>query len=304
MPAPRRKRARARRPASPRPDRHLLYQRAVQNADAELDLLERVARRAGQPVRALREDFSGTALLAASWVRRGPGRTAVAVDRDPGALDWARRHRLPALGPAASRLRLAQADVRRGPRGPFDAILALNFSWQAFTTRAGLRGYLAAARRSLRPGGVLLLDAFGGWEAQRPLREARAIGGGVTYEWEQESFDAITHRLRCAIHFRLPGGRWLRRAFTYDWRLWTLPELTELMAEAGLDEVQVLWDPTPQGADPVYRPSRGAANQPGFIAYVTGRRPRRGSRGARPAGERLDAGGRPDAGLAPRPPFR
>jgi len=264
-----------RRPASPPADRHLLYERAVQNADAELDLLERVARRDGRPVRALREDFSGTALLAASWVRRGPGRTAAAVDLDPGALDWARRHRLPGLGPAAWRLRLVQADVRRGPRGPFDAILALNFSWQVFTTRAELRGYLAAARGSLRPGGVLMLDAFGGWEAQRPRRERRAIGGGVTYEWQQESFDAITHRLRCAIHFRLPGGRRLRRAFTYDWRLWTLPELTELLAEAGFEGVEVLWDPTPQGAEPVYRPSRGAANQPGFIAYVTGRRPRR-----------------------------
>lgn len=283
MPPPRRRRAP--RPAPPAPrrltrradrapvDRHLLYERAVQCVDSELDLLEWVLRRAGRPARALREDFCGTALLAATWVGRGPRRTAAAVDLDAGVLAWARRHRLAPLGTAARRLALVQADVREGPPGPFDAVVALNFSWQVFTTRETLRGYLAAARRALAPGGVLVLDAFGGWEAPRPLRERRRIGGGVTYEWEQLSFDAITHRLRCAIHFRLPGGRRLRRAFTYDWRLWSLPELTELMAEAGFEAVEVLWDPTPEGAEPVYRPHGAAESQPGFIAYVTGRRP-------------------------------
>lgn len=256
-------------------DRHVLYERAVQHAESELELVESLLRRAGRPLRALREDFSGTALLAAGWVERGPARTATAVDLDPEVLAWARTHRLPKLGARASRLKLVQADVREGPRGPFDAIIALNFSWQVFTTREALRGYLAAARRALAPGGVLVLDAFGGWEAQRPLTERRRIAGGVTYQWEQRSFDAITHRLQCAIHFRLPDGRRLRDAFTYDWRLWSLPEVTELMAEAGLEAVEVLWDPTPQGADAVYSPHRTAANQPGFLAYVTGRRPRR-----------------------------
>jgi len=284
MSATRRRRPRPRAPTSTRPkrrappgqaDRHLLYERAVQNADSELDLLEWVLRRAGRPARALREDFCGTALLASDWIGRGPRRTATAVDLDPEVLGWARLHRLPSLGAAAGRLALVEADVREGPSGPFDAVVALNFSWQVFTTRAALRGYLASALRSLAPGGVLVLDAFGGWEALRPLRERRRIGGGVTYEWEQVSFDAITHRLRCAIHFRLPGGRRLRRAFTYDWRLWSLPELTELLAEAGFEAVEVLWDPTPDGAEPLYRPHREAASQPGFIAYVTGRRPRR-----------------------------
>ncbi|MBK9517925.1 MAG: class I SAM-dependent methyltransferase [Anaeromyxobacter sp.] len=263
------------RAAAPGVDRHVLYARAVQHADSELELLEWVARRAGRPAQSLREDFCGTALLASSWIGRGPRRTATAVDLDPEVLAWARTHRLPALGPRAGRLRLVQADVRRGPRGPFDAVLALNFSYQVFTTREALRGYLASARRALAPGGVMVLDAFGGWLAQKPLTERRRIAGGVTYVWQQEAFDPITHRLRCAIHFQLPGGQRLRRAFTYDWRLWTLPELTELMAEAGFEGVEVLWDPTPQESDPAWEPRRAADNQPGFLAYVTGRRPRR-----------------------------
>ncbi len=262
----------------PATDRHLLYERAVQSPDAELGLLNRLLRRAGQPARWLREDFSGTALLSASWVRSGPGRIAVAVDLDPAVHRWAAEHRLPGLGRAADRLRLCQADVRRAPPGPFDAILALNFSYQVFQRRAELRAYLAAARRSLVPGGLFMLDLFGGWLSQQPVTERRRLGGGVTYVWEHQACDPITHRIRCAIHFELPGGRRLARAFTYDWRLWSLPELRDLLAEAGFDRIEVQWDVEPPGVEPRYRPRRHAANQGAWLAYLVGRRPGRTAR--------------------------
>jgi SAM-dependent methyltransferase len=260
-----------RRPAAP--DRHLLYERAVQCPEAELGLLTRLLRRAGQPALRLREDFSGTALLSASWVAGGARRTAVAVDLDPAVHRWAETHRLPGLGAAAGRLRLVQADVRHAPRGPFDAILALNFSYQVFHRRADLLAYFRAARGSLAPGGLFMLDLFGGWLAQQEVVERRRIGGGVTYAWEHESCDPITHRVRCAIHFELPGGRRLRRAFTYDWRLWTLPELSDLLEEAGFDRLEVQWDVEPPGVEPRYLPRRHAVNQGGWLAYLVGRRP-------------------------------
>ena len=263
----------SRRPAAP--DRHLLYERAVQSPHAELGLLTRLLRRAGQPALRLREDFCGTALLSASWVAAGPRRTAVGVDLDPGVHRWAAAHRLPALGAAAGRLSLVRADVRHGPRGPFDAILALNFSYQVFHRRADLLAYLRAARRALAPGGLFMLDLFGGWLAQQEVEERRPLGGGVTYVWEHQACDPITHRVRCAIHFELPGGRRLRRAFTYDWRLWTLPELSDLLEEAGFDRLEVQWDVEPPGAEPRYRPRRHAANQGGWLAYLVGRRPDR-----------------------------
>lgn len=254
-------------------DPHRLYERAVQDGSFEVDLVERIVRRHGRRPRRLREDFSGTALVAAEWVRRGQARTAVAVDIDPAVHEWARRHRLPALGEASGRLRLVAGDVRRSSGGAFDAIVALNFSYSVFKQRAELRDYLRRARRALAPGGVVVLDAFGGWDAQKALVERRRIrgGGGVVYVWEQEAFDPITHHLRCAIHFEVPGRRRLRRAFHYDWRLWTLPELTELLAEAGYAEVEVLWDVAPRG-DTRYVPRRTASNQPGWMAYVIGRR--------------------------------
>jgi hypothetical protein len=270
-PAVRRGRARAARPPE---DRRRLYERAVQDAPFEADLVESILRRHGRPARRLREDFSGTALFAAEWVRRGPDRTAVAVDLDPAVHRWAQRHRLPALGPAAARLRLVTADVRTSPGRGFDAVVAMNFSYSVLRTRAALRGWLRRTRASLAPGGVVVLDAFGGHRAQKELVERRRIRGGVTYVWEQEAFDPITHRIRCAIHFEGPGRRRLRRAFTYDWRLWTLPELTELLAEAGYEAIEILWDVAPSAAETRYVPRRRAKAQAGWLAYVVGRRPR------------------------------
>jgi SAM-dependent methyltransferase len=277
-PRPRARPGARRRRAAPPPDRHVLYERAVQNAPYELDFVERLLRREGLDARLLREDFSGTALLSAEWVRRGADREAVAVDRDASVHAWARAHRLPSLGEAAARLRLVTADVRDpnpAPRGGgYDLVLALNFSWQVFREPSELGAYLAGARAALAPGGLLVLDAFGGWDAQRPLVERRRIRGGAVYEWEQESFDPITHRIRCAIHFALPGRRRLDRAFTYDWRLWSLPEVTALMAAAGLEASTVHWDVAKRRTETRYRPRTSAENQAGWLAYVVGRRPR------------------------------
>lgn len=271
---PRARRPRARpRPRRPAPDRHVLYEKAVQDPSFEIRLLERLLRRAGVSGRRLREDFSGTALMAARWVERGPDHTAAAVDLDPAVHAWARAHRLPALGPDRDRLALFTADVRAGPPGPFDAIVALNFSWMVLADRQALGGYLRAARAALAPGGALVLDAFGGWDAQKVLTERRRIGDGVVYVWDQEAFDPITHRMRCAIHFELPGRRALRHAFRYDWRLWTLPEVRELFAEAGFDRVEVLWDVAPVGQTR-YVSRASAENQAGWLAYVVGWRSR------------------------------
>jgi len=260
-----------RQPSATVTDPYALYERAVQDPVVELGLLERALRRAGRPAKRLREDFSGTALLSARWVAAGPERSAVAVDIDPAVHDWARAHHVPALGSASRRLRLVHADVRRGPSGPFDAVVALNFSYQVFRTRTSLKDYLSGARRALAPGGVLMLDVFGGGLAQQGLLDRRRLGRGLTYVWDQGPLDPITHRIRCSICFELPGGRRMR-AFDYDWRLWTLPELTDLLEEVGFADVAILWDVEPPGVEPRYVPRRRAENQRAWLAYLVARR--------------------------------
>ncbi len=259
--------------AAPPLDRHSMYERSVQAPHVEIGLLERALKRAGHPALRLREDFSGTALLSANWIAKDRRRTAVAVDNDPSVHEWTRAFRLPGLGDHASRLRLVLGDVRRAPRGPFDAIMALNFSYQAFHQRAELKRYFASACRSLAPGGILMIDVCGGWLTQQGIIERRKIGGGVTYVWLQEGYDAITHRLRASIHFERKG-KLLPESFKYEWRLWTLPELQDLLLESGFEDLEVFWDVEPPGVEPRYQPRKHAQCLGAWVAYVFARRGR------------------------------
>jgi len=265
-------------------DRHLLYTPAVQHVEHDLDLIERIYRRLrGRSPRRLREDFCGTAALACAWAARGPRRRAWGVDVHGATLVWARRRRLPPLGEPAGRVTLVHDDVRRVRRPAVDVIAALNYSYWTFRRREELRDYFRTARRSLASGGLLFLDAFGGTESMQVLVEARRVpasrgpGGErvppFLYVWEHAAFDAVGHRLRCHIHFRLRDGREMRRAFSYDWRLWTLPEIRELLAEAGFRDARVYlqdWDDAAHRPLATYSPRRRFASQLSWLAYVVG----------------------------------
>ena len=88
---------------------------------------------------------------------------------------------------------------------------------------------------------MFFLDAFGGPDASDLTKEKTKIDG-FTYIWEQAEFEPVTRRILCHIHFKFPDGSKIKRAFTYDWRLWTLPELRELLIEAGFARVRVYWE--------------------------------------------------------------
>ena len=63
-------------------DKHLLYSAAVQSSDADLDFFQRVYKKKnGSPLRNLREDFCGTALLACEFVSRHKENRAWGVDQ-------------------------------------------------------------------------------------------------------------------------------------------------------------------------------------------------------------------------------
>ena len=65
----------------------------------------------------------------------------------------------------------------------------------------------------------------------------------------------------------------LRKAFTYDWRLWTLPEIQELLREAGFASTEVYvdgWDEETEEGDGIYRRRTVLENQAAWVAYVVG----------------------------------
>lgn len=254
-----------------------LYELAVQSPDAEIDFVDRTYRGLrGRDARWLREDFCGTAAVACAWVRRRRLNHALGVDLDPKVLEWGRRHHRLALGAGQRRrLELLEQDVLAVRSRPMDIILALNFSYWLLRGRQGLRDYFAGVRSALAPGGIFVLDAYGGYDSYRVITEERHLEdpelGPFTYIWDQASYDPVSGRLVCHIHFAFPDGSRLERAFSYDWRLWSLPEIRELLGEAGFSRVTVYW----QGWDVDGRPDgdfvpveRGEPDA-GWIAYLT-----------------------------------
>lgn len=255
-------------------DKHVLYQLSVQDAKVEVDFIDQVYRalHRRRPARLL-EDFCGSALICSEWVRRGRERNATGVDIDPKVLGWGKRNNVVSLGDAARRVTLLRQDVRDPIRAKFDVVCAFNFSYWVFRTREEMRRYFAHVRTQLGKDAFFVLDAYGGWEAQQPMQERRRIKGGFTYVWDQNQFDPITHEVVNYIHFEFKNGSKLKKAFSYHWRFWTLPELQELLAEAGFSRVDVYWDvSTDQDEDEEFRPRLRASNQPGWLAYLVARK--------------------------------
>jgi SAM-dependent methyltransferase len=251
-------------------DKHLLYQLSVQDATVECDFIDRVFRRKrGRKPRTLLEHFCGTALVCGEWARRGPQRRATGVDIDPKVLAWGRKNNLAKLGDAGERVTLLRQDVRDPVPQRFDAVSAMNFSYWIFRTRTEMRAYFAHVKKLLNKDGIFVLDAYGGWESQEIMQERRRIKGGFTYVWDQNQYDPITHEVVNYIHFEFQNGSKMMRAFEYHWRFWTLPELRELLAEAGFSDVNVYWDCSQKDTDEEdYRPRSRAQNQPGWLAYL------------------------------------
>jgi SAM-dependent methyltransferase len=253
-------------------DTHALYQLSVQEPDADLDFAERAYKKLrGTRPTLLREDFCGTAAVSCAWARRRRSNLALGVDLDPKVLEWGRRHNLAPLGEAAARVRLVEANVLDVQSPKAHVTLAMNFSYWVFKTWPELLRYMRSAHRALKPDGVLVLDAFGGSDAQVVLEEKKRIAGhGFTYVWDQAAFNPVTNDITCRVHFEFPDGTRLWRAFTYHWRLWSLREICEALLEAGFKTADVYWegDGRNGNGNGVFRRTRRAENCPGWIAYI------------------------------------
>ncbi len=272
------KQARPKKPTlARRADKHVLYQKSVQEPDADIPLIQKAFRTEfGRTARTLREDFCGTALLACRWVETHRKNHAWGIDLDPDPLDWGREHNLARLEPSqAARVKLIEGDVLDIGHEKVDVTVAFNFSYFLFRQRESLRNYFERAFATLDSEGLLILDVYGGADAQRTCEEQREVDGDFDYVWDQDRFDPIHHHATNFIHFRFRDGSEIKRAFRYDWRLWTLPEIQELLAEAGFFKSTVYWEGTDrktgEGND-VFSPRETAPDDPAWIAYVVAAR--------------------------------
>lgn len=257
-------------------DRHELYEKSVQEPEAECDLIEQVWKeQRGRECVSIREDFCGTAAVCMEWVKRRRKHTAIGVDLDPEVLGWGRARIPQRLNKEqAERVTLLEDNVLTVETGPVDSVLAMNFSYFLFTTRDELRRYFARAREALVDDGLFLADAYGGSDSFLEIEEERDMDG-FTYVWDQHSYNPITGAATNFIHFRFPDGSQMERAFEYHWRLWTLPEVRELLIEAGFREVVVYWEGTDEETeegDGEFSISERGEACPGWVAYLVAKK--------------------------------
>ncbi len=252
-------------------DRHELYEASVQSVENEVEFLEAAfSELTGRKPRRLREDFCGTAAAACEWVRSNRRHTAVGVDIDPDVLEWGRQRHVAGLKKGQrARLELVTGDVRTARTGKADLACAFNFSWWTFKTRAELLRYFRAVRKGLVRDGVFFLDIYGGSDAYAESEEETEYDD-FSYVWDQHRFDPLTADYTCYIHFRFPDGSEMPRAFEYHWRLWTLPELRELLAEAGFASSVVYWQTTDEDGEHTgeFEQVESGEADPAWITYV------------------------------------
>ncbi len=246
-----------------------LYELAVTNPLAMAGFVAAVHAKKPQTIR---EDFCGTAALARGWLclanelnlpgsnQVGRNAAAIGVDVDRAVLKQI---------PKVDGFRAIANDVMKC-REKADIIAATNFPVCYFHERPALIRYLKHARSCLNRQGVFACDLFGGKDAFTPgttrikiptlpkrgsertltirTLDQRPSRNWFWYEWHQRECHSLTGRVLCDINFELPPNtvfnagkksRRIERAFTYDWRLWSIPEMRDAMYEAGFRNVEV-----------------------------------------------------------------
>ena len=254
-------------------DRHELYELSVQNVESEVDFLQTTFRELrGRTAHVLREDFCGTASACCQWVRQGEEFQAIGVDIDPEVLDWGRENRVAKLDATdRARVRLVEGNVLTADTPKVDVLSAFNFSYFIFDSREVMLNYFKRAYESLVDDGIFFLDMYGGPEAQEETKEKTKFKKhGFTYVWHQHTFHPVTHFARNYIHFHFKDGSKMKRAFVYEWRLWSAPEIRGLLLEAGFKNATIYWEGSDEDGEGngEFSPEEKGEADLAWIAYV------------------------------------
>lgn len=197
----------------------------------------------GKNPKSFREDFCGTFSLSCEWVKLRKYHVAYGVDLDPEPMEYGRKNYLTELKPdQQSRLHLIEGDVMDSKLPSVDLVAAMNFSYFIFKSRPLMKTYFQNVYKSLNTGGVFLVDLFGGSQCYDAI-EDRTVHKKFSYYWDQTGFDPVSNEALFHIHFKV-GRKKFEKVFTYDWRMWSIPELREIMEEVGFKKTHVYWEGT------------------------------------------------------------
>ncbi len=247
-----------------------LYERSVQNTEFEVDfLVENFNKRYGRDPKTLREDFCGTAILCKSWVQRDEEKIAYGVDLDEMPLNYGQKiHLAECSEDERARIHLYLEDVLKVKTPAADIVVAFNFSYMIFKKRQLLLRYFKAVRKSMGKEGMFFLDLFGGPDSQTVMEE-EVEHDDFSYFWDCDRFNPITNECLFHIHFDYKGHKY-KNVFTYDWRLWGLAELRDILTEAGFSETHAYWegDDGEGGGDGNFYITEDAENCAAWVSYI------------------------------------
>jgi SAM-dependent methyltransferase len=251
------------------------YESSVQNPKQELKTLLKMHRHLSKETpRVLREDFCGTGYLACEWVKLSPENKSYGIDLDLEPINIGKERHYSRLNKEQkTRMQYIQADVTKGISKDADIIVAFNFSYFIFKTRSQLLKYFKSVRKGLKKDGVFYIDLFGGPDSYKVLEEMRELDG-YNYYWDCQKFDALTNECLFAIHFKPDGRKKMKNVFTYDWRMWGIAELKDILTDAGFKTVQSFWegeDGKGEG-NGIFKPTNHAEQCEAWVTYLAAKR--------------------------------
>lgn len=257
--------------APPDFDKYYYYTKSVQSTEADTDFFLKAYKEIrNKTPKVFREDFCGTFALSRTWVKNNPKHIAYGIDLDPEPIAYGRKvEKAELTAEERSRLKIFKKNVLSPDLPMADIVGALNFSHYIFKTRKEMKTYFENCLDSLNKDGIFLLDCFGGSDTYEPNEEENKYKG-YSYFWDQDSWDPVTNGGKFYIHFKLDGKKKYKKVFSYDWRIWSIPELRDVMADAGFKKTHVYWEGTTkkgEGNGKFTRTEKGEDCE-SWIAYI------------------------------------
>jgi len=253
-------------------DKFELYEQSVQCPESEIDFVdEQFKTLRKRDASHLREDFCGTAQNCIEWISRRKSNIAIGIDLDKEVISWCKVNKLDKLRKSQlEKINLIHGDVLNVKTDKQDLILATNFSYWCFKERCQLARYFSNVSDCLVEDGVFVLDCYGGYDTYKILSETTEYPG-FTYVWEQADFNPVNNHQICHIHYKFSDKSQLDRAFTYNWRVWSIREIREILADSGFSQSLVFWQNWDDDVDEAandFHVCEKADPDAGWIAYV------------------------------------
>ncbi len=251
-------------------DKYDLYEESVQSPKSDVELYVQTYKELkNKKPKSFREDFCGTFSLSAEWVKLNPQHVAYGLDIDPEPMDYGRNYFDSKLSAdQKKRLHIMEHNVLVAPLPAVDIAVAMNFSYFCFKTRPLLKQYFKNVYNSIRKDGLFIVDIFGGSQCYDAIEDVHKKKK-FTYYWDQVSFDPISNFALFYIHFRVKGKK-VTKVFKYDWRMWSIPEVRELMEEVGFKKTHVYWEGTTRKGegDGKFKRTEKGESCLSWIAYI------------------------------------